>query len=72
MKVTRVRFSLDVEVIAKGDWEFVLDGDGELRLVNGDSSVSADRDLLIGDMVATLMRATRDDGDLVWFVGNVS
>lgn len=74
MKKIRIRFALDLELIAKEGWEFGYDEEGELRLTthDGESWTVADRDTLIREMIMKLEHETLVDDDLPWFVSTQS
>ena len=74
MKKIRIRFALDLEIIAKGGWRFGYDEKGELWLVEcyGQSWTAADRETLIREMITKLENETLADDDLPWFVSTQS
>lgn len=64
----RIRFALDLEVIAKQGWRFDYDEDGELRLISKQGDQTARRKDIIREMVTVLEQQTIINDELAWHV----
>lgn len=64
----RIRFALDLEVIAKPGWRFDYDEDGELRLISKQGDQTARREDIIREMVTVLEQQTIINDELAWHV----
>lgn len=64
----RIRFALDLEVIAKQGWRFDYDEGGELRLISKQGDQTARREDIIREMVTVLEQQTIINDELAWHV----
>jgi len=64
----RIRFALDLEVIAKQGWRFDYDENGELWLISKQGDQTARREDIIREMVTVLEQQTIINDELAWHV----